>query len=321
MLRAIATRLATFAVSLLVASVLVFGALNLLPGDVAQTVLGANATPEAVAQLRAQLGLDRPAALRYLDWLGGMLTGELGTSALTGQGVGSLIAPKLAVTTWLVVLAMTLAGAIALPVGMFSALNRRRWSGFAASAISQIGMAVPAFLAGILLVWLFAVRLRWLPANGYASIGTPQQWIAHLVLPVISLALVQGAVLTRYVRSGFIEVLGEDYYRTARAIGWRKVAGLWRHGVRNASLSVVTVLGLQLATLFVGAIVVEQVFVLPGLGAELLNRVQQRDLPVVQGIVMVLVALVLLINALVDLAYLLLDPRLRSGSARVAVDL
>lgn len=307
-------RALTLVVSLLLASLVVFGALNLLPGDVAQTMLGANATPDSVARLREQLGLGRPFVVRYGEWLGGLVTGDLGRSALTGQPVMTIVGPRLTVTTSLVVVGMVLALLIALPLGMLAALNRRHASGFAASAISQLGMSVPAFLAGLLLVWVFAVKLRWFPANGYAPMSTPGQWAAHLALPALSLALVQGAVLARYVRSAFIEVLGEDYYRTARAVGWRRVAGLLRHGLRNASLSVLTVLGLQLATLFVGAIVVEQVFVLPGLGSELLTRVQQRDLPVVAAIVMILVGIVLVINTAVDLAYRLLDPRVRIGA-------
>ena len=311
--RVIAGRLATFAVSLLVASLLIFVALNLLPGDVAQAILGTNADPEALAALREQLGLNRPAPLRYLDWLGHVLIGDFGQSALSGQSVAALIAPKLAITGWLVVLGMTVAVLVAVPVGMYAAFARRRWTGFAVSAASQIGMSVPAFLAGILLVLLFSVRLRWLPANGYKSLGVdPIAWARHMVLPVVALAIVQSSVLVRYVRSAFIEVLSEDYFRTARAVGWPMRPALIRHGLRNAGLSVVTVLGLQLATLFVGAIVVESVFAIPGLGTLLLNAVLQRDLVLVQGIVMVLVMLVLLINALVDIAYVMLDPRLRT---------
>ncbi len=174
-------------------------------------------------------------------------------------------------------------------------------------------MAIPAFWAGILLVYLFAVTLRWLPANGYVRIGDdPVGWASHLVLPVVALGVVQGAVLIRYVRSAFLEVLGEDYYRTARSIGWTRWRALARHGVRNAALSLVTVLGLQLAAVIVGAIVIERVFVLPGLGSLLLDMVSQHDLVVVRGIVMLLVLAVLAINALVDVSYVLIDPRLRA---------
>lgn len=310
-------RLAVFAVSLLVASALIFAVCQALPGDVAQVMLGQNASPEAVAALRAKLGLDRPLPVRYADWLGGLLTGDLGTSFLSRRPVAEQVAAKLEVTLSLVGGAMLLALLIAVPVGMLAAVRRRHASGLAASVLSQVGLAIPAFWAGIMLTYVFAVQLRWLPANGYVLfLRDPADWAAHLVLPVLALAIVQASVLVRYVRSAFLEVLAEDYYRTARAIGWRRMPGLLRHGVRNAALSVVTVLGLQLATLLVGAIVVESVFALPGLGMLLLNAVGQRDLVVVQGTVMVLVAAVLVINALVDLSYLLIDPRLRTGGGR-----
>jgi len=191
-----------------------------------------------------------------------------------------------------------------------AALKRRSWPGFVISAAAQVGMAIPVFWGGILLVVVFAVWLRWLPANGYVPLAqNPSQWAAHLVLPVFTLAAVQGAVLIRYVRSAFIEVLNEDYYRTARSVGWTPLRALLRHGVRNAAISLVTVLGLQLASALVGAIVVESVFNLPGLGSMLLTAVAQRDLLVVQGTVMFLVLAVLLISALVDFSYLLIDPR------------
>ena len=255
--------------------------------------------------------------MRYLEWLGGVLTGNFGVSHLSGQPVLSLLAPRLAVTAWLVVLGIIGALLIALPAGMVAALKRRHWQGFTVNGIAQIGMAIPVFFGGILLVLVFAVWLRWLPANDYVPLRTdPVQWAAHLVLPVVTLSLVQGAVLIRYVRSAFVEVLNEDYYRTARAIGWMPTAALLRHGVRNAAVSLVTVLGLQLSAVLVGAIVVEQVFTLPGLGTLLLTAVAQRDLFVIQGTVMFLVLAVLAINAVVDFSYLLIDPRQRtSGSS------
>ena len=173
-------------------------------------------------------------------------------------------------------------------------------------------MAIHAFWAGILLSMLFAVQLRWLPANGYVPLTRdPAAWAEHLILPIVALGLVQAAVLIRYVRSSFLDVLGEDYYRTARSIGWTRGAALWRHGIRNAALSLVTVIGLQLSALIVGAIVIERVFVLPGLGSLLLDSVSQFDLAIVRGIVMILVAVVLVVNGLIDMAYVIIDPRLR----------
>ncbi|GAB3703941.1 ABC transporter permease [Mariniluteicoccus flavus] len=306
-------RLAVFAASLFVASVLIFLACQALPGDIAQVMLGQNASPQAVEALRTKLGLDRPLAVRYAEWAGGMVSGDFGTSFLSRRPVVEQIGAKLEITLSLVGGAMLLALLIAVPVGMLAAVRRRHASGLAASVLSQIGLAIPAFWAGIMLIYLFAVKLRWFPANGYVPfLRDPGGWLAHLVLPVVALAIVQASVLVRYIRSAFIEVLSEDHYRTARAIGWRQMPALLHHGVRNAALSVVTVLGLQLATLLVGAIVIESVFTLPGLGMLLLNAVTQRDLVVVQGAVMVLVTAVLVINALVDLSYLAIDPRLRA---------
>lgn len=318
MLVGVLTRVAVFVASLLVASLAVFALCQALPGDVASVILGANATPDAVAEVRRSLGLDRPFGTRYLDWVTGLLRGDFGVSYLTRQPVAVLIGQRLAVTAWLVTFAMLLAVVVAVPLGMVAALRHRRASGLVVSALSQVGLAVPAFWAGIVISLVFAVKLRWLPANGYvALLRDPGQWAAHLVLPVVALALVQGSVLTRYVRSAVLEVLAEDYQRTARAIGWTRWGALVRHGLRNASISVVTVLGLQLATVLVGAIVVESVFALPGLGSLLLDAVAQRDLVLVQGTVMVLVLAVLVVNALVDLSYLALDPRLRvAGGTR-----
>lgn len=296
---------------------MVFLVIQTLPGDVAQTILGTSATPERVAALRADLGLDRPWPVRYLEWLGGFVTGDLGTSVLTGEPVWALVAGPLGVTSWLVVLGMVVALLVAMPLGLWSAMRRRHLDGVAVNALSHVGMAVPAFLAGLLLVIVFAVQLRVLPANGYVPLARdPLEWLRHLVLPVLALGLVQGAMLTRYVRSAYVEVLGEDYLRTARSIGWTKLGAVLRHGTRPAGLQIITVLGLQLVSLLVGAIVIEQVFVLPGLGSRLLAAVNQRDLMLVQGIVMLLVALVLVVNAVVDLAYLALDPRLRRAGGR-----
>jgi len=320
--KTVAVRLLVFAASLFAASIVIFLVVNALPGDVATAVLGFGADPASVAELRARLGLDRPLFVRYFAWVGDLLTGNLGRSYLTNESVTALVAPRIEITAWLVGISMLIAPVIALPLGMLAAMKRRSWQGAAASTVSQIGLSIPAFYAGILLVVVFAVTLRWLPANGYTElVDATGRWrlasfVQHLVLPVLSLVIVQSSVLTRYVRSAFVEVLSEDYFRTARAVGWTRWRALWRHGVRNAAISVVTVIGLQLATLLVGAIVVEQVFRIPGLGTALLSAVANRDLIVVQGIVMVLVFAVLVINLLTDLSYLLIDPRLRGRDAR-----
>ena len=263
------------------------------------------------------MGLDQPLILRYFSWLSGMIRLDPGTSIFTGQAISEQLPHRLEATFSLVFAGMLLALLLAIPLGMVGALWRNRKSGIVVSALSQLGMAVPAFLAGMLLTIVFAVKLQVLPANGYVSFReSPLEWARYLCLPALSIAIVQGAVLTRYTRSAFIEVIKQDYFRTARAIGWRFPGALLRHGVRNASLQVITVLGLQLSTLLVGAIVVEQVFAIPGLGTYLIAAVGQRDLTVVQAVVMLLVAAVLVINALVDVVYQLLDPRIRQGVER-----
>ena len=310
--RLIGRRLLGLVVSLAVASIIIFALLSLLPGDVAQVMLGSNADPKMAAQLREQLGLDDPFLVRYWHWLSGLLTGDLGTSVLSGQEIAPQIAERLAVTGWLVLLAVLIALLLCIPMGVHAAIHRRDVRGFLTSALAQFLMSVPAFLAGLLLILLFAIELRWLPAGAYVPLReNPEEWIRHLILPALALALVQAAVMSRYVRSAFIDVLTDDYLRTARAAGWTLHGALRRHGRRNASISLVTVLGLEISSMLVGAIVVEQVFVVPGLGSFLLDAVTSRDIPVVADVVMVLVALVLLISFLSDVVTVSLDPRLR----------
>lgn len=312
MLLRLTHRLGVFIASLLAASVLVFAVMRVLPGDPARIALGVNASEEAVARMRAEFGLDRPPIEQYLDWMGGLLTFDPGQEFISRAPIGERIVDPLLVTLWLVGAAMILAVLVAVPLGTWMAVRHRNIDGVVASGLSQAGMAVPAFLAGILLITVFAVRLGWFPSGGWVAPAIdPVQFLRHLALPAISLALVQAAVLARYVRTAVLEVMREDYLRTARSKGLLPWQALFRHGIRNASVPVVTVLGLQLATLMIGAVVIERVFRIPGLGSLLLNSVAQRELLTVQTIVMVLVALVLLINFLVDSVYVLIDPRLR----------
>jgi peptide/nickel transport system permease protein len=314
MLLRLVQRVGVFLVSLVVSSIVVFGFMAVLPGDPARVALGVGASEPAVERLREQFGLDRPLTVQYLSWVRGLVTLHPGDSYVSHAAIWPQVADRLQVTLWLVVTATVLAVVLAIPLGTVMALRQRRLSGLVLSAVSQVGVAVPAFLAGILLITVFAVKLRWLPANGWTPPAQdPGMFLQQLVLPALSLGLVQAAVLTRYVRSAVLDVLREDYLRTARAKGLRPMQALVRHGLRNAAVPVVTVLGLQLATLLIGAVVVERVFVIPGLGSQLLDSVSNRDLIMVQDVVMILVVAVLLVNFLVDLLYLVIDPRLRTG--------
>lgn len=315
MLIGVTRRLLTLLVSAAAASVVVFSFMQVLPGDPVRVALGINATEESVAALRTAYGLDRPLPVQYADWIGGFLTFDLGRSYLSGAEIAPQIIDRLGVSLWLVGGGILIALVVAIPLGTLAAVRHRNVDGVAVSALSQVGVAVPAFLAGILLVSVFAVNLRWLPAGGWVPPARdPVGFLRHLALPALSLGLVQAAVLTRYVRTAVLEVWREDYIRTARAKGLTRPRLVMRHALRNASIPVVTVLGLQLSTLLVGSVVIERVFVLPGLGSLLLDAVGNRDLLIVQDVVMVLVVLVLVVNTIVDLMYGFIDPRIRVAS-------
>lgn len=291
---------------------MVFVLLRIAPGDPAAVALGVNATPEALAARRAELGTDRPLIVQYLDWIGGMLAGNFGTSFTSGQDISPLIIDRTQVSLILVLAAMVVAMLIAIPVGTYAAVRHRHVDGVAVTASSQIGIAIPGFLFGILLVGIFAVRLGWFPANGWVP---PAEdfggFLSRLVLPVLSLAAVQAAIMTRYVRSAVLEVMSEDFLRTARAKGLSPIRALVRHGLRNAAIPVITVVGVQMAFLVIGAVVIERVFVIPGLGSLLIDSIGNRDLMTVQSVVMVLVVITIVINLLVELTYTVLDPRIR----------
>ncbi|MEU9189363.1 ABC transporter permease [Streptomyces sp. NPDC048484] len=309
-------RIAVLLASLVVSSVLVFAFMAVLPGDPARVALGTSASDSAVAQLRGEFGLDRPLVTQYLSWVHGLVTFDPGNSYVSHTSIGPQLADRLQVTLWLVGTGMVIACILAIPIGTLMAVRHRRPSGLILSALSQVGVAVPAFLAGILMITVFAVGLGWLPANGWTPpVEDPVLFVKQLVMPALALGVVQAAVLTRYVRSAVLDVLREDYLRTARAKGLRPMQALLRHGLRNAAVPVVTVLALQLATLLVGAVVIERVFVIPGLGSLLLDSVSNRDLIMVQDVVMIIAVAVLLVNFLVDTVYLMIDPRLRGGAS------
>lgn len=312
MLRYTLRRLVSLLVSLVVASLVIFVVVEVAPGDPASFMLGINAAPETVAALRSELGLDQPKWQRYLGWVGGMLTGDFGTSYTYRAPVGEMIADRLWVSLPLALYALALSTLIAFPAGIYAAARRGRPGDLAVMGLTQLGVAVPNFWFAMMLVLLFAITLGWVGAGGFPG-WEAGVWagMKALTLPAISLALPQAAILTRVMRSSLLDILGEDFIRTARAKGLSRGQALWRHGLRNALIPVLTILGLQFAFLLAGGIIIEQVFYLPGLGRLIFQAISARDLIVVESVVMLLVFAVILVNFLVDLAYAAVDPRLR----------
>ena len=307
-------RLTALMVTLLVASLLIFLLLEILPGDPAAVILGVGAQEDTLWALRAELGLDLPAPVRYLNWLGEVLQGDLGRSYTYDTPVQELLLNRVELSLPLALLAILLSTGIAIPLGVFAASRHRKVADTGIMGFAQLGVAVPNFWFAILLILLFSVKLGWFSAGGFA--GWDAGWfpaLKSLVLPAVALALPQAAILARVTRSSVLETVQEDYIRTARAKGLSRSQALWRHAVRNALIPVVTILGLQLSFLLAGTIIIENVFYLPGVGRLLFQAIAQRDLMVVKNLVLVLAATVVLINFLVDLLYAVLDPRLRLG--------
>ncbi len=306
-------RLAIGLLTLFIASNVVFAVLEIVPGDPAQLMLGLNATDETLKALREQMGLNDPVLTRYLNWVLGMLAGDFGKSYTYSVPVLELIGERVVVSLPLAIIALALSTAVAIPVGIYSAARRGHIADTAAMGAAQLGVAIPNFWFALLLVYLFAVGLRLLPAGGFPG-WSAGLWpgIKALILPSVALALPQAAILARVTRSALIEVLGEDYIRTARAKGLPRRHVLWRHALRNAMIPVLTILGLQFAFLVAGTIIIENVFYLPGLGRLVFQAITQRDLIVVESVVMLLVATVIVVNLLVDLSYAAVDPRLRT---------
>lgn len=305
-------RIASLIVTLTVVSLLIFTVMNLLPGDPAAIMLGTSATPETLAALRAQMGLDEPLIVRYLAWLAGVLQGDLGQSYTYGVPVAGLIVERLAVTLPLALMAVVMSVAIAVPLGVAAARRHNGLFDYIAGAFSYVSIAVPAFWVGLLLIIAFSTKLGWMPAGGFPG-WNAGLWagLAALLMPAIALALPQAGVLTRVARSAVLDVMSEDFVRTARAKGLSDKAAVWRHALPNAAIPVVTMIGLQFTFLIAGAVLVENVFNLPGLGRLALQALSQRDIIVMQDVVLFFSALVIVMNFLVDLAYLVIDPRLR----------
>jgi len=312
MRRLILRRAVAFVATLFVVSLLVFIVVRILPGDPALLIMGTEASPEAAAALRRAMGLDRPILVQYVEWLGGALVGDLGRSIQYDVGVARLVVSRLAVTLPLTVLAALFMLLTAVPLGVYAATRQGRVGDYLAMLVSQLGIAIPSFWAGLLLILLFAVRLGWVQAGGFDGwAGGLWAGLRALLLPAFALGVVQAAVLTRTTRAAVLEVLRADHVRTARAKGLAEGAVTWKHVVRNALLTIVTIVGLQLGQLLTGSIVLENVFYLPGLGRLALGAISARDLPVVQGVVLFVAVTVVTLNFVVDLLYTVLDPRIR----------
>jgi peptide/nickel transport system permease protein len=305
-------RVVILVVTLLFVSMTIFAVLMVIPGDPAQIILGIHATPETLQALRHKLGLDQPFIVQYLRYIKGLFLGDLGRSITYDVPIGTLILSRLPVSIPLAILSMVFAIILAIPLGIYSSLHRNQPGDYGIMVFSQVGLAVPAFWAGILLILVFAVTLNWFPAGGFPPWGEdPVKALKSLLLPALSLGIVRAAVLTRMTRSSMLEILGEDYIRTARSKGLSERMVIYKHAFRNAIVPVITIIGLQTGDLLAGAIIIENVFHLPGVGRLVFEAIGQRDLPVIQGVVLFIAALIVLINFVTDLAYAYLDPRIR----------
>ncbi len=307
----LARRALSLTLSLIVASLVIFAVIEVIPGDPAAYMLGLNATEDTLAALRADLGLEGSKVDRYLAWVGGMLTGDFGISYTYRVPVADLVADRLWVSLPLAAYALILSTAIALPVGIIAAASRGSVADYGIMGATQLGIAIPNFWFAMLLVLLFAVTLQWFSAGGFPGWDDPGAAIKSLTLPAVALALPQAAILARVMRSALLETLDQDYIRTARAKGLSRGQAVLRHGLKNALIPVLTIIGLQFSFLIAGGIIIENVFFLPGLGRLIFQGITQRDLIVVESVTMLLVFAVILVTFLVDIAYALVDPRLR----------
>lgn len=313
MLRYSLKRALSLVLSLAVASLVIFAVIEVAPGDPASFMLGVNAQEDTLAALRAELGLDVSKTERYFTWVAGMLQGDFGVSYTYRTPVSKMVADRMWVSLPLALYALALSTAIAFPAGIYAASRRGKAGDVAVMGATQLGVAVPNFWFAMMLVLVFAINLRWFNAGGFAG-WDKGIWagLHSLTLPAVALALPQAAILARVMRSALLDILGEDFMRTARAKGLTRRQALWRHGVRNALIPVLTIIGLQFSFLLAGSIIIEQVFYLPGLGRLVFQSISSRDLIVVESVVMLLVFAVIMVNFLVDLAYAAVDPRLRS---------
>jgi peptide/nickel transport system permease protein len=312
MIRYIASRLLSLTLSLIAASIVIFAVIEVIPGDPAAFMLGVNARPDTLLALRDQMGLNDPLPLRYFTWVTGMLTGDFGISWTYKTPVAELVNDRIWVSMPLAIYALFLSTIIAFPAGIIAASRRGGMGDVSIMGATQLGVAIPNFWFAMILVLIFAIKLRWFSAGGFPGWDTPLLAMKSLTLPAVALALPQAAILARVMRSSLLDNLGEDYIRTARAKGLTRRQALWRHAVRNALIPVLTIIGLQFSFLLAGGIIIEQIFFLPGLGRLIFQSISARDLIVVESVVMLLVFVVIVVNFAVDLAYAVVDPRLRS---------
>lgn len=297
---------------LFIVSVIVFGLILMVPGDPAASMAGEGATPEAVAAIRESLGLNDPIWQQYLRWVGNLLTGDLGTSLRNGTPVTELIGNRFPVSASLAFLGTLVAVLIGIPVGIYAAVRRGTWIDRVLTIFATMGMALPSFWLGLILISAFAINSGLFPAGGYVSIAeSPTEWFKHLFLPALTLGLAGAAEVMRYTRSAMGQVLENDYIRTARAQGLGPLREIVKHGLRNASISIVTVIGFQVVMLFGATVIVEQIFALPGMGSMAVEAVLFKDIPLVQGVVIVAALVVMLVNLVTDLSYIVLNPKVR----------
>jgi peptide/nickel transport system permease protein len=313
--RYILRRLALMIPVAFLASVILFVLLKLTPGDPVLIILGERATAQNYEAVKRDLGLDRPYPIQYARWLGHIVQGDLGKSLRNGGPVKDEIFERLPATFQLGAAALLLGLIVAVPLGILSAVFRRSALGFSATAFTQIGVAVPGFFVGLVLIYVFAYRLRWFPPGSYANFGeNPGEWLRRLVLPALTLSLFGAATQTRFIRSGLLDTLHQDYIRTARAKGLTEAAVVLKHGLRNALIPSVTLLGLQIGAILEGGFIVETVFAWPGVGRFAVQALGARDYPSVQAVVLLAVFIFLAVNLLVDVAYAYLDPRISFAS-------
>lgn len=313
MTRYVLSRAGQAAVVLIGVSIIVFGLMQLVPGDPVRVALGTRFDPETYQALRERAGLDRPLLVQYFSYLGNALTGDLGVSFRSGRPVTATLLERLPATLSLAGMSLLIALLIAIPLGLVSAIRSGKLSDYVSTVFSQIGVSIPDFWMAILLILLFTSTLGWLPPSGYVPFTEdPVGWLTHIIMPALTVGVVSGSILTRFVRSSVLESMSQDYVRTAHSKGLPRTVVLRRHVVRGALVPVVTVVGVQLATLLGGVVVVEVIFAWPGLGRLTYDAVQARDYPVMQGAVLMFAAIFLLVNLLVDLLYAALDPRIEN---------